>query len=195
MNGMKNKPAITALIALLAVLVFGMLIVEYRKEPTSPSGNGAAKLITYRNVQYGFEFKYPESYAIDEKEVGNGERNHYNITLIDRTELEGLKNAPPREGPIAITIDIYQNDIDKQPVLFWVTGTNISNFKLSDGTYETATVAGKEAIIHQWSGLYEADNVILEHKENIFSLASTWLGAEDQIREDFAEMIKSLVFF
>lgn len=145
--------------------------------------------VTYHNSVYGISFSYPKGYVLSEGERGNAERAHYAIVLIAETDA-----APPvnGEGPTAITIDIYQNNLDKQSLLGWLKGTAVSNFKLGDGTYVTTTVQGKEAVAYRWSGLYEGETTAFLHKENVIAASVTWLTPEDKIVANYRELISSV---
>lgn len=150
---------------------------------------------TYKNFTYGIEFQYPPTYYLEEKEIGTGERSHYTIMLTEDTEenravREG--RAPGREGPVAITFDIYRNDVDKISLETWLSGTNFSNFKLSDGTYRPVRIADYDGIAYQWSGLYEADNVAFQTPDVIISVFVTYIEPGDAIRADFGRILETI---
>ncbi len=149
----------------------------------------------YQSDKFGFEFYYPKNYFLEEREVGDGHREHYLIMLTEDTEENKLVRegkSPGREGPIAITIDIYQNNLDALTLEQWLKETNNSNFKLSsDGIYSHISVAGQKAILYKWSGLYEADNVAFIKGDRIYSIAATYIAPDDVIRNDFALLIGS----
>lgn len=154
-----------------------------------PVGESAHK--TYTSEKFGISFQYPKNYFLEEKNLGNAEREHVAIVLTEDTEenrniREG--NGPGRDGPVAITFDIYQN-MEKLSPIMWVKGNNNSNFKLSDGSYTETTVAGVPAVSYRWDGLYRADNIVLSHNDYIISAAVTYLTHEDGIRKDFGEML------
>lgn len=144
----------------------------------------------YSNDEFGISFDYPQSYQLEEREVGNGERRHYAITLIRESDLPLPQNG---EGPPSINIDIYQNNLDKLPLMDWVTGTSFSNFKLGNGQYATTTVYGADAVAYRWSGLYEGHTVAFAHRDNIIAVSGTYLTLEDQIVRDFAEVVVSMI--
>lgn len=146
-------------------------------------------LKSYSAPMHGLSFKYSDAYELTEKELGNAERKHYAITLIRKTDLPPPQNG---EGPPSISIDVFQNDLDTMTLHQWLTGTNDSNFKLSDGSYASTTVDGKEAIRYHWSGLYEADSVAFLHKNNIILISGMYLDTTDAIRKDFQNVLASV---
>lgn len=154
---------------------------------------------SYSNDIYGINFEYPANYFLEEREVGTGERGHYQIMLTEDTEenrrLRQGEATIAREGPTAITIDFYQNNIEKLELYKWLTETNQSNFKLSDGSYMSLTQSGKEAVSYTWDGLYTGDTVALLYKDNIVALSVTYLGPDDEIRKDFKNVVLTTLTF
>lgn len=131
----------------------------------------------YQNTLYGIAFDYPLGYVLEEGERGDGHRTHYSIVLVRK------EDSAPRvdsEGPTAITIDLYQNNLDNQTLPGWLTGNNRSNFKLSDGTYASTSVDGREAIAYRWSGLYEGKTTAFLHREQIVAATVTFITPEDE---------------
>jgi hypothetical protein len=149
---------------------------------------------TYTNVAYGISFKYPNTYELQEREVGNGERYHTAITLADK---EALANTPRfSEGPPTINIDIFQNNLDQLEVEEWIRGTNDSNYKLSpDGVLTPITIGGEPALWYEVDGLYRMRTIVLAHKDNILMLSVGSFSLEDQIRKDFDNLLASVDLF
>ncbi len=189
----KNK--ILSIILLIAVIGLVFWYSKDNKKEMSPNiETDGSDLVVYESSQFGFSFKYPEIYFLEEKDLGNGERYHKAIILTENTEENRLVRegkSPGREGPTAITIDIYQNNLDNISIESWLINNNNSNFKLSNGTFEEVAVDGKLAVKYSWSGLYEADTVALTHKENIISITVTYISKDDFIRDDFVKILES----
>lgn len=181
------------LLILIAVLVVVGGVFFFSKDLPAPAPvDNETSTTQYKNEQYGLSFEYPNTYVLQEKEVGNGERAHYSIVLLDK---EWLANIPEGgEGPPAISIDIFQNNIEQMKVEDWIRGTNFSNFKLSpDEKLSTTTVAGAEAHTYRWDGLYQAESYVLSHKDNIVMFAVTFNAPEDKVRSEFSQILNSLV--
>ena len=98
------------------------------------------------------------------------------------------------EGPTAITIDIFQNDIDKQSIMDWMTGTNDSNYKLGDGAYVRTTVGDVDALVYTWSGLYEGKTTVFAHGDDIIAVSVTWLTPTDGMLADYQLLLDSFTF-
>lgn len=174
-------------LALLAGLAW------YVGRPQTMSGENSQPIAArYSNTEYGISFKYSNTYQLEERDApGSGERRHHIVTLID---TDDAANVPENgEGPTAITVEMFQNNLDRQPVETWIRGTSNSNFKLSpDGALSTTTVYGVTAYSYSWDGLYRGDSVVFEHKNNIFMLSVTYMTPDDQIRKDFDLLVRSV---
>ena len=168
---------------ILAILFAGYFL--YTGQATEPDGGK-----TYANASYGISFAYPDTYVLEEREVGNAERYHFAITLMDRIASENIPQNG--EGPTSITIDIFQNNLDKLSTEAWVKGNSNSNFKLSaDGLLTSTTVAGREALHYTWDGLYRGESTVFAHKDNIVMLSVTYLSPTDTIVSNFANVLAS----
>lgn len=148
----------------------------------------------YSSDRYGISFEYPKTYVIDEREVGDSHRSHYSITLFEQKALENMPQNG--EGPTAITIDIFQNDLDALSIDQWVRGTSYSNFKLSqDGLIATTSLARVPALSYTWDGLYRGESVVFAHAGAIVMLSVTSLTPQDNIRADFTKLLDSISLY
>ncbi|HEY9584812.1 MAG TPA: hypothetical protein VJI33_04555 [Candidatus Paceibacterota bacterium] len=181
------------LIIIAVLILIGAGFYFWTKKETAENPSPLSPIVTddnnYKNNTYNFSFSYPETYIIDEGEVGNGERSHYTITLSPK---DAFPLPAGGEGPPTITIDIYQNDLDNLTLDSWLRNTNFSNFKLSDGKYTDTTVSGTPAIRYHWSGLYEAETFAFIHKKSIIAVSGMYLSPEDEIVKDFNSLVSSI---
>ncbi|OGZ44692.1 MAG: hypothetical protein A3C84_02095 [Candidatus Ryanbacteria bacterium RIFCSPHIGHO2_02_FULL_48_12] len=152
---------------------------------------------SYANAALRFEFKYPIRYYLEEREVGNAERSHFVVTLTEDTEENRLVRegkSPGREGPVAITLDVFQN-IENLSADAWVRGMSDSNFKLSpDSKASTVQIGPETAVAYHWSGLYEADSFVFAKNGLIYMATVTYITPEDQTRLDAAGVFATLNF-
>src|SRR3989344_6700610 len=103
-----SKVAVTLVLLTLIVVGAYFFYTAPADAPTVPVDTGEI----YTNTKHGISFTYPNTYVLEEREVGNGERWHDNVTLMDR---EAAVNIPQNgEGPPTITIDFFQNNLDTQ---------------------------------------------------------------------------------
>ncbi len=183
-ENMKKLAGYIIALVTLAAAAYGLTSVLWL--PASVS------MLGYENAQYGITFSYPDSYSIDGREVGNGERGHFAITLIAKKDKARVPTGG--EGPPAITIDIYQNNLDKLSVENWIRNTSASNFKLSlNGKLTPIVAAGVKGFYYQWDGLYRGESTVIAHEGNILVFTATYLDAGDQIRTDFGQILSSVV--
>lgn len=170
-------------------VAFAACVALYFYQIDLRPGGPSEDLRTYQSEVYGFSFSYPNAYTLSEQEVGTGERNHYSVVLTRTRDLPPPENG---EGPPTITVDVYQNNIDRLSLLDWLTGTNFSNFKLSNGTYASTSVSGVEAVRYRWSGLYEGHTVAFNHRDSIIAVSGTYLTPSDAIVKDFESVLFSI---
>lgn len=143
----------------------------------------------YENKKFGISFSYPNGYVLEEREIGSGEREHYAITLMRQADLPLPKDG---EGPPTISIDVFQNNLDRLTLMQWLTETSYSNFKLSGGRYAETTVGGTSAVFFHWSGLYEGNTVAFLHGDVVVAISGTYLAPGDPIALDFEEVLASV---
>lgn len=171
-----------AVIILVLVAVLGAGVYYFSKTPNDER---------YTNQTLGLSFSYPSEYVLQEAERGNGERRHYSIVLIRKSDSTVPENG---EGPTSITIDAYQNNLDKMTLTKWLN-TGVSNYKLAKGAAVQRTVAGKEAITYEWSGLYEGKTTALLHRDNVLAFSVTTLAPNDTHLAVYESVLRSLQLF
>lgn len=162
-----------------------------RAGPNEETATSTTK--TYSDATLGVSFSYPSIYYVDKKDLSTPQRNRHALVLTEDTEenrqlREGVSTIP-REGPTAITVDLFQNNLDKQTAAVWAQGTNDSNFKLGDQKLATVTVDGLEGVRYHWSGLYEGDSVVIADDRWVYMLSVTYLTPQDRIRGDFDTVV------
>lgn len=184
-----NRTLIIAIV--LLVLVGGVVMLNTIIEKRADSAN----LATYESEEFGLSFKYPSQYLLIERETGNAERRAYSITLIENTpgNRDLLSGRVVGEGPPAITIQLFQNDLDSYTAEEWIRGVNESNFKLSpEQTLSKATISGKEALSYRWSGLYEATTIVQPRPKWLYAFTVTYLEMGAPIVQDFVTVRDSV---
>lgn len=183
-----------AIIGIVSILVVLSLFKVYKytiEVPADQSGTQATStLLQYSSVEYGIAFSYPESYVLEERDApGSGMRRHHVITLMRKADLPLPVNG---EGPPAITIEMYQNDLDKQTTEGWIRNTSASNWKLGEGTLASTTVSGLPALSYRWSGLYEGTSIVHAGPRWVYVLSVTYLEMGADIIQDFVAIRDSV---
>lgn len=186
---------ILAIITVIALAGAGYYLYTSQAEPNnSDSGNPTQNSATrvYSSDTYDISFQYPENYVIEERDAAGSEmRAHHTIVLMDRDDAANIPQNG--EGPTAITVDIFQNNLDRQTAEGWIKNSNNSNYKLAiSDTLRSGTVGGVPALGYTWDGLYRGDSLVFEHKGAIIMMSVTYMSPEDRIRTDFAQILSSV---
>lgn len=192
-NNMQNK-IFTIFVVLVATGVLSFVLLGSQRSTVQNFKNVSQDLNSYKNDMYGVSFTYPKELYLEEKEVGNAERGHYVVSLTENTDTNKKlrEGGIVGEGPTAITLDIFQNNIEKTLPVDWMNGVSYSNFKLSNGLYATTSIAGVTGYMYDWDGLYRGHSIVFAHKENIVMISVTSLTPEDKLLKDFQTIISSL---
>src|SRR3989344_3791363 len=182
------KLVIGAAVLLLALGIgawyFATSQEDTSQSPTPPSP--ASRAVEYRGAGLGVLFHYPDSYTLEQVDLSTGQRKHVSIILTRKEDLPPPQNG---EGPPTITIDAFQNDLDKYTAETFVRTTNFTNFKLSpEGILAPTTVNGLPALSFRWSGLYEGRTVTVAREKWVYTFSVTHLTPQDQIILDFEDM-------
>ena len=173
---------------LIVILAIGFFV--WQNGSKQESGENAPEFQQYSNATYGLSFSYPDTYNLTETDApGSGMRIHHVITLIRK---EDLPLPVDGEGPPAITIDIYQNNLDSQTTEGCIRNTSASNFKLSEGTLASTTIDNLPALSYRWSGLYEGTTIVLARARWVYAFTVTYLEMGAPIVQDFVAIQDSV---
>lgn len=172
---MKKTLIWLGIIAVLAVGAWLLLSMASPEIPEAPV-EGQPVVEAYSSEAYGIAFEYPAEYVLTESEQGNGERAHYAIVLVEPQDVEVPENG---EGPTAITVNIYQNNLDDLSLMEWVTGSSFSNYKLGPMTHASTSVDGVEAVQYSWDGLYTGETTAFLYEGNVIAVSVTYFTPTD----------------
>ncbi|MBI4121214.1 MAG: hypothetical protein HY457_03090 [Parcubacteria group bacterium] len=183
-------PKLAVYIVVVVVLLIGGVFLVNERAVQREGGEGLAGSKQYTNATYGISFSYPGAYVLSELDApGSAMRKHHVITLIHKDNLPLPVNG---EGPPAITIELYQNDLDKQTTEGWIRNTSASNFKLGEGRLSSTTVSGLPALSFRWSGLYLGTTIALAQPKWVYVLSVTYLEIGAPIVQDFVSVRDSV---
>ncbi len=185
--------SLAAVVAVIGAAVYLMMMPGDDRAAIGEGADETAALQRYDNAVFGLSFSYPDGYKLIESDTGSGERKHHVITLVDKA---AAAQAPENsEGPVSMSIDIFQNNIDKLPVRSWIQHTSASNFKLSpDQMLATTTVSGADGFAYIWDGLYRGESVAVAHAGDIVMFTVTSLETTDRIRDDYVTLMNTVQF-
>lgn len=152
---------------------------------------------SYKSDKFGFEFKYPKQYFVEEKEVKSIIGMHTAVILTEDTEENRMLREGKlvgRAGPVAITVDIYSNSSDRLTPEEWTRKRSDSNFKLSDGVLTKIHVDGRVAVYYSWEGLYKSNTVVTASGPYMFVITGSYIHSDDQIRGYFSQVVTFMRF-
>lgn len=182
-----NRQRIIVALALTMIILGIVFISRYQNEPET-------KLKHHTLSEAGISFNYPANYFLEVKDTGSPQRKRTNIILTEDTEENRLVRegkSSPREGPTAITVDIFQN-IEQATPESWVRGNSNSNFKQAYGEPTIFTYKDRDAVSYRWSGLYEGQSVVFAHDGNIIMASVTFITDHETIVRDFENLLESV---
>lgn len=160
-------------------------------------GMGDEELLTYTNEEGGFSFSYrsgSDGYVVVPIEEDGTPQHKGGAVLYRRGEWEELQKSDiPREGPPAITVEVFENTDSLLP-RDWVMSNSRSNYQLSGGGVEYAVYGGVEGARYMYDGLYRAEAIVFAQGDNIIMMAAAFLEEDDGRSDDFNAMMQTLVF-
>jgi hypothetical protein len=196
---MTNQNIAVGVIVTLVALVGGYLIFNTglsRSAFDLPGvlQNEERNYKTYSSEELGMSFSYPDNYFIEERTITEGERFRKVVVLIEDTpgNRQLLSGEVPSEGPVAITVDVFQNNLDNMSAEDFIVGTNFSNYKLGDGEIQEGFVSGIPAYRYEWDGLYRGESVVTATARFVYMFSATSLLPTDEIRMDFYDLLNTV---
>lgn len=153
--------------------------------------NTSNDLATYTNAQYGVSFTYPKDYSLKERTTTEGMPG--TVVVITEKEMATLENT---EGPTAITIAMYDGKLVASSLPTWIKSSPYSNFSVARQKEPGITqIAGQDAYLYTWDGLYQGTTVATKHAGNILLFSVTYDGDTDmEKRNAFTEIVASMKF-
>lgn len=192
---MSSRLFLSAVVLVFVGITAYILLLGDAGTPPQTEQNASdetVRMLSYTSNEYGLSFVYPDNYQLTEIDAeGSALRQHHTI-ILQRTE--DLPAPVDGEGPPAITIDVYQNDLDKQTTEAWIRNDSRSNFKLGEMRLASTTVDGKPALSYRWSGLYEGTTVAIAEGDWIYAFNVTYLDMGADIIQDFVALRESVRF-
>lgn len=194
---MESKNIAVGIVVVLAAALGGYLIFN----KGLPSGvpfvdekEQQASLNTYSSEELQLSFAYPADYLLEERTINEAQRLHKAVVLVEDNETNRklVSGEIVGDGPTAITVDVFQNNLDKQTAEGFIKNSSNSNYKLGDGELEEGSLAGLQAYRYTWDGLYRGESIVTADDEYVYMFSVTYLEPTDKIRADFYEMLNTL---
>ncbi|MEC4891419.1 MAG: hypothetical protein SAL07_03555 [Oscillatoria sp. PMC 1051.18] len=160
------------------------------KTPTIPVSNNYT---TYENLQWGFSFDYPQGFVLDER------RTSVEPSVLDIVELwtqeddRAIQAGKYQDGeyPPNVIVSIHQN-AQNLSLQAWVENTN---WFVTPNNFTPITIAGKEGLKFQSTGLYESEYIVipLNNSQQILAIGfAEGSDSEAEYRQAFTSIIDTL---
>lgn len=164
-----------------------------KSEPTEQQnlvGDEMANWKTYRNEEYGFEFKYPSTYSAKMFEESTVPGNLLEVRLA------GPKKGQYDGPPAYIGISIWNNS-KQLSLMDWATeNSSFSNYSLGslNTNLKNEILVGHKAISYSWVGMGDGTTVVIENGQNIILLDTGANNKTDQVWQDFDSILSTFKF-
>ena len=150
------------------------------------------------NTEFGFQLTYPtlpDGYLVQEGPASLNSAHRLSLFLVREKEWQDYRNSPAeREGPPQISIDVFANTRNQWSGQWARTNPAVSHLERATTAIEEVVVADANAVHYAADGLYPLDTYVVAHGGFVFLLSAMLAGDDQDLGEDFREMIRSLRF-
>lgn len=117
-------------------------------------------------------------------------------SFIQQRDMAALaESSGPREGPQAITLQVYENP-RALSLTAWITEfAGTINYRSELGEARATRVAEQDARMFRGDGLYPSQTVVFMHRSFVVVITGTFNSAEDRIYKDFLDIVGSVALF
>lgn len=195
--GYMKKNTLIIGIVLAVVVALGVALYlnrdEYTPAPVFENKEEEPTAKAYSSADHGISFEYSPSYYLKERDTGTVERPQHSVVLVEDTQenrdvIDG-RNTEGRDGPIAITIDIYENP-DELSADDWVRAETNWTVRTSDAApIGRGQITG---VTYTWDGLYQGKSVVVAEGAKAYVFSVTSLTSEDAILAEFDRLLESV---
>lgn len=165
----------------------------------APVTAAPSDLTRHADPDAGFAFSYrggDDGYVLEEIPPTDVVHSQFMKTFLlmrveDRQEL--MRSEADREGPPTIGIMVFRNP-NGLDAASWVKSESVSNFMQGVSAPIDTVVGGEHAVAYESDGLYRSDNAVATHGGMIYVFSAAWLDAQDRMRADFSDLLRSVEF-
>lgn len=182
---MIKKTVLGVLLVLILVLT-AVGAVRFSGKRAVQSSDIRVATSTYSNTSLGISFMYPDSYALQERDITINKDEVHIITLTQK----GVVIPENGDGSTAITLSVFTT-VKGVSLPGWLQATVGAEGSFD---YQKATLGGETALEYTATGLYESDNIAAIHSGHGYIFSSTWSSHEDHILKDFSSLLSTVSF-
>ncbi len=192
----------------IAMVTAGGLYAGFRNEPAEtptpspvPSDttvSPAPSLTTYEEASLGLAFTYKtgtDGYTLFSGTGDSAVGQLASLLLVHENERPMIENPVAySEGPISITVSVFENTKKQFPRQWAVEHDAYSNFSLMTGAEAETVVGGANALRYTVDGLYRFDTVVVAHGSKMYVLAASYHDTTSATYRDFGPLLASVRF-
>jgi|GEM_PF-2033668 len=199
-----NKVLVFALVGVALLLVVGGVYYlttrsgespapETEEEITEEPGGGITTGGTEMfETASGLTFTYPDTYTAVSPEMLDLSAEEV-VNLFDKDDYrELMESTEPREGPTAITLQVFDNPENQAAGEWIMEHAQTVNYNPDLGRLQPREIAREDGVAYRFTGLYEGDAAAFTAGGKLYLFTVTWMGPNDQIREDFEGVLSSI---
>lgn len=158
----------------------------------------AGSTSTYEDASLGLSFAYKtgaDGYTLFS---GTPERDAGQVAalmLVHENERPMVENPVAySEGPINISINVFENSAKQFPRQWAEAHTPFSNIQMVVGDVTETVVGGANAISYTVDGLYRFDTVVVAHGSKVYVLAASYHDTTTPTYRDFRPLLSTVRF-
>ncbi len=193
------------LILFILITVGGIYFYERSPEvtkteaPTQTPEDIAAPFTVYEKAELGLAFEYQtgsDGYTLYERTGGDGSDAQVASLMLVHENQRPMVEDPTMysEGPINISIEVFENSLKQFPRAWAEEHTAYSNLSLVLGEISETVIGGANALRYRVDGLYQMDVAVVAHGSKMYVLSASYLDTESPTYRDFDPLLTSLRF-
>lgn len=174
---------LTGLIIIILIVLIGWTAFT-KKAPFTPSADTDQQTKDFTEAQdYGFSFSYNNEklIAVGQTEETRGDLV-YRIALFNKKDYaELLASSEPREGPTAISLEVFRNPMNLEPAE-WIKTHPAANFAFAvPNSIGSQTISTTDYTTYEWDGLYRARAYATIQNSYLYLFTVTHLSENDPL--------------
>jgi hypothetical protein len=171
---------------------------QMEKAPATAVPVGSANSV-FEDSNLGFTFSYPvgrDGYTLYETAPDAGAGTQLKtLMLVHENERAMIENPPAySEGPINITVNVFENSLKQFPLSWAEANTQYSNIQMVTGEVSETVIGGANALRYKVDGLYAFDVVVVAHGSLIYVFSASYHDTNSPTYRDFGSVLESVRF-
>lgn len=181
-----------SLISLILVLLVGWILISKNTPFNLKNATPTTENISIPDYGFAFSYDNEKLILVEQLEETRGDLV-YRTTLFNKNEYaEFLGSSTPREGPTAISLEVFRNPMNQTPSE-WIKNHPAANFAFSvPNSLHSETIGTTEYATYEWDGLYRARAYATDKNGYLYLFTVTYLTETDQLYTQMPTLLESL---